>query len=261
MIVVRGAAAASCGCNTAFRRATLGYEVKHVAAESSLEQYRASREVGSSKRRTGLIDAAEALFLENGIADATMMNIAERAGVSRVTVYRYFSERDHVAYEVAGRMLSRLAAAARSTVDDEMSRVEAIRAGLLGLVVTFEEMRDVHRFLAMFDNLGPFRESSDELEHWYRARSIRAFAHDRDEMMAARLDEASLARLVTLTNTVLGVLARFAMRADEIERELGIDLTTQLGHIESMVGGYFDDVVAPHVRFGDVERPRQKQPT
>ncbi|MEO1055494.1 MAG: TetR/AcrR family transcriptional regulator [Actinomycetota bacterium] len=219
-----------------------------VATDSNLEQYRAAREDQSSSRRTNLIDTAETLFLAEGIADTTMMDIAAAAGVSRVTVYRYFSERDHIAFEVAGRMLERLAAASRANLDDDMTVVEASRAGLVGFISSFEEMRDVHRFLAMFDNLGPFRESTEELDRWYRDRSLRAFAKNQDMVVTEWFDADTVSRIVTLTNMILGVLARFSMRTESIEKEQGVALATQLAHLEDMVTGYFDAVVAPNAR-------------
>ena len=57
-----------------------------MSEQSNLERYRAERENRESERRTAIVDTAEALFLERGIVDTTMMDIADRAGVSRVTL-------------------------------------------------------------------------------------------------------------------------------------------------------------------------------
>jgi len=52
-------------------------------------------------RRTRLIDAARRLALEGGYAAVTMHDVADRAGVARATVYRYFATKDHLLTEVA----------------------------------------------------------------------------------------------------------------------------------------------------------------
>ncbi|SEF93239.1 DNA-binding transcriptional regulator, AcrR family [Thermomonospora echinospora] len=52
-------------------------------------------------RRARLIDAARELALQGGYAAVTMHDVADRAGVARATVYRYFATKDHLLTEVA----------------------------------------------------------------------------------------------------------------------------------------------------------------
>ncbi|MFA1548443.1 TetR/AcrR family transcriptional regulator [Actinomadura chokoriensis] len=52
-------------------------------------------------RRERLIDSARGLALEGGYAAVTMHDVADRAGVARATVYRYFATKDHLLTEVA----------------------------------------------------------------------------------------------------------------------------------------------------------------
>ncbi|WP_134322019.1 TetR/AcrR family transcriptional regulator [Cumulibacter soli] len=53
-------------------------------------------------RHEQLLQAAEAVFARKGYADTTMADIAEAAGVTRPTVYAYFSSKDDVLAGVAG---------------------------------------------------------------------------------------------------------------------------------------------------------------
>ncbi|MEW2358123.1 TetR/AcrR family transcriptional regulator [Spirillospora sp. NPDC029432] len=53
-------------------------------------------------RRERLVDAARLLALEGGYPAVTMHDVADRAGVARATVYRYFATKDHLITEVAG---------------------------------------------------------------------------------------------------------------------------------------------------------------
>jgi TetR/AcrR family transcriptional regulator, cholesterol catabolism regulator len=52
-------------------------------------------------RRVRLIEAARELADEGGYAAVTMHDVADRAGVARATVYRYFVSKDHLLTEVA----------------------------------------------------------------------------------------------------------------------------------------------------------------
>lgn len=69
-------------------------------------------------RRERLIDSARELALEGGYAAVTMHDVADRAGVARATVYRYFATKDHLLTEVA-------AAWAHRVIDD----IDALAVG------------------------------------------------------------------------------------------------------------------------------------
>ncbi|MFC5744154.1 TetR/AcrR family transcriptional regulator [Actinomadura rugatobispora] len=59
-------------------------------------------------RRERLIEAARLLALEGGYAAVTMHDVADRAGVARATVYRYFATKDHLLTEVAATWAHRI---------------------------------------------------------------------------------------------------------------------------------------------------------
>ncbi len=211
-----------------------------MAKRSNLDKHRSANEDQDSSRHSEIVDAAEILFQEQGIVETTMIDIAKRAGVSRVTVYRHFAERDHIATEVAARMLGRLAKIAREVTTDDMGLLEATRAGLSALIDRYPETVDAHRFLAAFDNLAPRLATTEEIDREYRARSIRAFFFAEREGADNSLDTETLERLATLTHTLLGVLGRFAVNPPQ-----EIKLDVQLQHVSRIIFGYFDAEVAP----------------
>jgi TetR/AcrR family transcriptional regulator, cholesterol catabolism regulator len=59
-------------------------------------------------RRERLIDAARDLAREGGYPSVTMHDVADRAGVARATVYRYFATKDHLLTEVAATWAHRI---------------------------------------------------------------------------------------------------------------------------------------------------------
>jgi AcrR family transcriptional regulator len=63
-----------------------------------------------TRRRSGILDAAELLFSRNGVRGVSMERIAAEAGVAKATLYSYFSDRDAVFVAVADRVAERLVA-------------------------------------------------------------------------------------------------------------------------------------------------------
>lgn len=59
------------------------------------------------RTRARIVDAAEALHAEVGPAHATIAAIAERAGVTRATVYRHFPDDESLFLACSGQWLSR----------------------------------------------------------------------------------------------------------------------------------------------------------
>lgn len=74
----------------------------------------------SSQRLDALLDAAAEIVDESGFERLTTQMVAERAGASIGTVYRYFPDRVAVLYALRERSVHRY----RERVADEMERVE-----------------------------------------------------------------------------------------------------------------------------------------
>lgn len=72
----------------------------------------------AAQRIEALLDAAAAVVVEHGIEHLTTALVAERAGASIGTVYRYFPDRIAVLVALAGRNLERLRARFERTLSD-----------------------------------------------------------------------------------------------------------------------------------------------
>ena len=77
------------------------------------------------ERRIEILDAAERVFLERGIAAATMEQIARKAGVSKGGLYKYFETKDELFLSIAKRALDDL--------NSRLARVQAEQRGSSGL--------------------------------------------------------------------------------------------------------------------------------
>lgn len=68
---------------------------------------------GQAARRDQVIAAARALAAAGGYEAVTMGAVAERSGVARATLYRYFASRDHLLAEVTAAWGGEITAALR----------------------------------------------------------------------------------------------------------------------------------------------------
>ncbi len=82
-------------------------------------------------RREKIIAAAERYFIGNGLRSATMEGIAASAGISKVTVYGYFDDKDQIFQAVAARLAERLLAAVRTELGKSGSIRTRIAAALI----------------------------------------------------------------------------------------------------------------------------------
>ena len=96
------------------------------------------RETVRTMLRDRLLDAAEEAFREMGWRRLTMAKIADRAGVSRQTVYNEFGSKQQMAEQLIMRELETFLAIVRERFEAESEFVPAVRAAVEGALVTAE---------------------------------------------------------------------------------------------------------------------------
>lgn len=197
-------------------------------------------------QRANLLDAAERRILRQGLEHTSVADIAEEAGVTRMTLYRYFRDRDAIAFELAVRMLERVVTANHPTNAKEPPAgghpLERFKDLARAMIRNFDELRDAYRYLGMFDHLYAERYPSEELADWYR-RNIESL---RVSGMHAGIvpPEGPQAKRVLMTmNTILSFLQQMAARGDLLASEQGILLREQLELFEEMIAHQFDRLI------------------
>jgi AcrR family transcriptional regulator len=105
------------------------------------------RERNRSERREALLDAAYALFRERGFAATTMDDIADRAGLSRRTAFRYFASKDELVFPQRDARLAMLRAELEGG-RGEPRAFDAVRRACLA--VARDYARDRERMLAQW---------------------------------------------------------------------------------------------------------------
>ena len=120
-------------------------------AYSQSANNRVSGKYQLDEQRIAILDAAEKLFLESGIEKTTMIDIAERAGITRVTLYRYFANRDEVAVAVHLRLMQKSAQIAQ--FDPQDRTLEGYKRRIQSTIRNFPLLRDGYRYSGMFDQI------------------------------------------------------------------------------------------------------------
>jgi AcrR family transcriptional regulator len=111
--------------------------------------------------RERLCEAAERLFAERGPDAVTMRQLAAELGVSPMTPYRYFEDKDDILAAVRANGFNRFAAAleaARDSAKDARSRGKAVGRAYVAFAVGHP-----HSYKLMFDFNQPHVEKYPEL--------------------------------------------------------------------------------------------------
>ena len=97
------------------------------------------REREKRERRQAILEAAAAVFLEKGPSAASMDEIADRAELSKGTLYLYFSSKEDLFVAVSADALDYLASLFRRAVEKAPSGLDAIKwAGCVFLTFLIE---------------------------------------------------------------------------------------------------------------------------
>lgn len=161
------------------------------------------RERKKQRTRLDLVAAATALFRERGFEATTIDDIAEQAGCSRRTFFRYFAAKEDVAF---GDGLARLDEFRRRLAEDDGSEPDAITALRAALteqaLAFFAEPVDRAPMELWFREPAlrrRFLEISEEWEDAATAFLARRHAADPDEDVEAHVMATALCGVVKAT--------------------------------------------------------------
>lgn len=93
-----------------------------------------------------ILQAAEAVFLEKGLAGARMQEIADRAGINKALLHYYFQSKDKLSEVVINRTMGQLVPRLFAVLDAELELFDKIRR-VVDEYVTFLTQ---HRALPLF---------------------------------------------------------------------------------------------------------------
>jgi AcrR family transcriptional regulator len=203
---------------------------------SNLEKTRRNGSTQVDAQRASILEAAEKLFLEKGLENTNMSDIATEAGITRVSLYRYFPDRHPIAFEIAVRMLRKILES--SDTGKRPVSFESLRDIAIRTIEQFYPLRGAYRYLGMFDHLYGDHYPNAKLAAWYKEQiSSLGWIEDIDQEASLF---ANLAPIVMINNCIMSFLQKLAVRGDLMADEQGVPLDAQLNFFKEMIHLFFD---------------------
>jgi AcrR family transcriptional regulator len=183
--------------------------------------------------RVRILDAAEALFLEQGIDGTSMADISARLGISRVTVYRYFANRDELAVEIQVRMLEKINSV--PPIEDRPPTLDSYRAGVRYILRNYPNLRDAYRYIGMFDAIYLDQAPENVLTQWTKAALLKSALGERVASGAMPQQQARGSQLGIIMDTFTWVLEKLALRGEFTAADPAIPMEKQLDFFEKII--------------------------
>lgn len=137
--------------------------MKENVWEKSLNDHR-------SNRQDTIIETALQLFLEKDMSQITMKEIGSKAGISRVTLYKYYNSLHEIAFDVHSKVLSELHRNHRQQIDKGENGAHKLQLYFESFVEILQTKPDIFRFTAFFDLL--YREYHPAAEQEARYKEL-----------------------------------------------------------------------------------------
>ncbi len=152
-----------------------------------------------------------------------MRDIAKAAGITRVSLYRYFPDCHPITFGIAVRMLTRIYESL--IVEETDSPLQRARKMMFAAIDQFYELRDAYRFLGMFDHLYGASYPTEEMAALYKeGMAIPALSTQNGA------NDITPEQLTMIGNCVMSFLQRLAARGDLMAEEQGVPLRHRCVH-------------------------------
>lgn len=202
----------------------------------------ANRQTGKHQvdvQRACILDAAENLFLQNGLESASMVDIASAAGITRVTLYRYFANKDEIAVEIQVRMLNKIHHfAGTGEIDNTLA---GLKQRVRVTIRNFPKLREAYRYIGMFDKIYLDNAPENALAQWTKAQLVEGdFGKRRSP--GSRPDSPYTKELPVIMNTITWFLEKLALRGELTWADPSIPLEDHLKFFEEMIMRSFDQL-------------------
>ena len=207
-----------------------------------LEKYRRESSDLKKQRKAAILDVAEALFIERGLAGVNIQDLSKACGISRVTFYRYFPDIHPLAMEVAARMMGQMySAVIRRQGWLGQAPVEKGRAFTLiffdGLIDAFEEITPQLKYMGIFDQFYSQAYPSQDLAVFYKNALKQGFAesHFYEFFKIHEWQTQDVEFFVVVGNLVFAGLEKLASRGQLLAEEQGVTVGQHLETLKQML--------------------------
>lgn len=206
------------------------------ASKSAAERRSGKHQIDEQRAR--ILDAAEALFLQSGLENTSMMDIARRAGITRVTLYRYFANRDEIAVDIQVRMLEKINSFMPG--EDGSTRLDRYRNRVRAMLRNYSNLKEAFRFIGMFDKIYLDQASDSALSQWTKAQLMAGSFGERAARSEAPGQKEHGEELGIILSTVVWFLEKLALRGELTWSDPAIPLEEHLKFFEKIILSSFD---------------------
>ena len=205
---------------------------------SKLAKIRQNGSTQVVQQRASILNAAEKLFLQRGILNTQIIDIAAEAGITKPTLYRYFPNRDTLALEIHIRMMRQIDAVIAPSGHDLTLEGEKKRAQ--SMIRNFNQLRNAFRYLGMFDQVYLDNLPENAQAQWAKSELASNWAHRKAQDHADR--RAHGKELSVIKNSIIWFLEKLALRG-ELTWSQSDSMEEDLRIFEDLVMGYFDKLM------------------
>jgi AcrR family transcriptional regulator len=176
-----------------------------------------------------ILKEAKALFLSIGLRNTEMKAIAQKVGIGRGTLYRYYQHKEQLAFIVTVDILNDLLNESFSVaIGAELTGYEKLKLFSEKYIDMLINNENIIGYLTEFDRMFE-REypSYPEAESFVKRlnthfKLISKYIIEGIEDKSIQTDEDPLAFTSVLVNTILGLAQRVLVRKEHIQQEQGI---------------------------------------
>jgi len=179
-------------------------------ANKNGEERLTKEEIIQRFRRREILQAAREVFAESGFEDTTMDKIAERAGISKGTLYLYFKSKGDLLIQAIAEIMNTVYEMAERVLKADVSPLEKVKLWISETMNYFEQNRSFFRVLQNISGKVHIESMEEEIKKLMR-RPIEVYALVgkilEDGIKEGKLVDVSPTRLgAVLTKIIEGVL-------------------------------------------------------
>ena len=154
------------------------------------------------RRRAEILDAATAVFSKHGFAAADVQEIAEKTGVGKGTVYRYFPSKEELFLAAVDHGMRRLKTAVDAAVACTQQPLERIVEGVRAYLTFFDEHPEIVELLV--HERAYFRDRKTPTYYVHREANVGAWQDlFRDLIYAGIVRELPVEQIVDVISDLL----------------------------------------------------------
>lgn len=202
-------------------------------------QERKERE--KEQRREEILNAAQKIFFEKGLQNATMDEIAEAAELSKGTLYLYYGSKEDLYFSVMMRGLEILHDMFVQSTEEAPTTFEAIRQLGPTYYEFFQRHRNFFRMFSYFQYPGMHKQVSEEMRQLCNNQSQKLWSVVIG-LIQKGIQEGDLKNelnpvetSIILWSSSTAILARIDNEVDKWRSSLGVDLVEVLAKSNALL--------------------------